>query len=361
MARIEQSIEINAPVRTVYQRLLQFEEYPRFMQGVHAVRRLDDTHLHWRADIGGKETEWNAEITEQVDERSIAWRNTSGPKSEGKASFEAIAPDKTLVKLEMEAETAALRHPDAIGSKTPKGEHDLSRFKKMIESEQQTGAEDKVDTSVAEAQTTPRAERPQVQQSPAGKTERVENHAAGATVTSLPLRAGRRNIDRPLTGAVESPRQAYAAFMPPFLQAWEEPFALMRRMGEEMEQFFGHWSGHWGGRGTAATATWPPVDITQQGDQWLVCADLPGIRKEDVQVEISGALLTITGERHADQAQQQPYRRSERHHGHFYRAVDLPASVDADAVRASMHDGVLEITVPLSSRKGEGHRVDVQR
>jgi uncharacterized membrane protein len=78
MAYIEKTIEINVPVKTAYNQWTQFEEFPRFMEGVKQVKQLDDTHLHWKAEIGGKEKEWNAEITEQSPDQRIAWTSVDG-------------------------------------------------------------------------------------------------------------------------------------------------------------------------------------------------------------------------------------------------------------------------------------------
>lgn len=77
---IEESIEVNVPVSTVYNQWTQFEDFPKFMKGVLEVRQLDDTHLHWRAEVAGKEEEWDAEITEQIPDKRIAWRSTSGDR-----------------------------------------------------------------------------------------------------------------------------------------------------------------------------------------------------------------------------------------------------------------------------------------
>ena len=66
MSVIEKSIEIEVPVRTAYNQWTQFEEFPKFMEGVKQVKQIDDKHLHWKAEIGGKEKEWDAEITEQI-------------------------------------------------------------------------------------------------------------------------------------------------------------------------------------------------------------------------------------------------------------------------------------------------------
>src|SRR5258705_13759540 len=78
MATIEQSIEVNAPLRAVYNQWTQFEDFPRFMEGVKEVRQLDDKRLQWKAVIGGKEKEWIAEITEQRPDERIAWTSRGG-------------------------------------------------------------------------------------------------------------------------------------------------------------------------------------------------------------------------------------------------------------------------------------------
>ena len=75
MERIEKSIEVRCPVHTVYNQWTQFEEFPKFMSGVKEVKQLDDTtHVHWHAEIWGKDKEWDAEIVEQVPDQRIAWR-----------------------------------------------------------------------------------------------------------------------------------------------------------------------------------------------------------------------------------------------------------------------------------------------
>src|SRR5438067_7606096 len=66
MASVEKSVEVDVPVNTAYNQWTQFEEFPQFMEGVKEVKQLDDAHLHWRVEIGGKEEQWEAEITSQV-------------------------------------------------------------------------------------------------------------------------------------------------------------------------------------------------------------------------------------------------------------------------------------------------------
>ena len=65
MSNIEQSIEVAVPVRTAYDQWTQFEEFPRFMEGVEEVRQIDDTHMHWKTKVAGREKEFDAKITEQ--------------------------------------------------------------------------------------------------------------------------------------------------------------------------------------------------------------------------------------------------------------------------------------------------------
>ena len=74
MASVQESIVVDAPVDTAYNQWTQFEEFPTFMEGVKSVRQLNDTHLQWTAEIGGEEHTWEAEITEQLPDRAIAWR-----------------------------------------------------------------------------------------------------------------------------------------------------------------------------------------------------------------------------------------------------------------------------------------------
>jgi len=85
MSSIETSIEVDVPVRTAYNQWTQFEEFPRFMEGVREVKQLDDRHLRWCAEIGGKEKVWEAEISEQIPDDRVAWHSTSGAANAGVA------------------------------------------------------------------------------------------------------------------------------------------------------------------------------------------------------------------------------------------------------------------------------------
>ena len=135
MHTIEESLEIDVPVRTAYDQWTQFEEFPSFMEGVQEVRQLDDRRLAWRAEIMGKEVSWNAEITEQSPDDRISWRSTSGPPQNGTVSFLPKGAAKTLVNLriDFEPEGAMESTGSALGLVTARVKGDLRRFKEFIE------------------------------------------------------------------------------------------------------------------------------------------------------------------------------------------------------------------------------------
>ncbi len=135
MERIEKTFEVDCPIHTVYNQWTQFEEFPRFMDGVEEVRQLDDTHLHWRAKIAGKQKEWDAEIVEQVPDQRIAWRSTSGAANAGTVRFEPLNKERTRVKLTMEYEPQGFveKTGDMVGVVSHKVENAVEKFKKLIE------------------------------------------------------------------------------------------------------------------------------------------------------------------------------------------------------------------------------------
>jgi uncharacterized membrane protein len=142
MERIEKSIEVKCPVRTVYNQWTQFEEFPRFMSGVTEVRQIDDTHVHWHAEVWGKDKEWDAEITEQVPDERISWRSTSGAPISGTVRFQPLGPDLTAVRLEMayEPEGAIENVGDALGVLSARVQETVEDFKEFIEQRgQETG------------------------------------------------------------------------------------------------------------------------------------------------------------------------------------------------------------------------------
>ena len=136
MERIEKSIEVRCPVRTVYNQWTQFEEFPRFMSGVKEVKQLDDTHQHWHAEIWGKDKEWDAEIVEQVPDQRISWRSTTPEvPNAGTVRFEALGPDRTRVNLTMEYEPQGTVENvgDKLGVLSGRVETTVKQFRDFIE------------------------------------------------------------------------------------------------------------------------------------------------------------------------------------------------------------------------------------
>jgi uncharacterized membrane protein len=143
MATIERSVIVDVPVRTAYNQWTQFEEFPRFMEGVREIKQLNDKRLHWRAEIGGKEKEWDAAITEQIPDTRIAWRSVTGAPNAGVVTFHRLADNsaKIMVQIDYTPEGLVENVGDAIGIVEQRVEGDLKRFKEFIESRgRETGA-----------------------------------------------------------------------------------------------------------------------------------------------------------------------------------------------------------------------------
>lgn len=156
------------------------------------------------------------------------------------------------------------------------------------------------------------------------------------------------------------------------------PFALMRRMAEDMDRLFDSFGfGRTGllplhrswldddtfpTTGTQQALWTPQVEMLERGDKLVVRADLPGLRREDVNVEVDDGTLTISGERKQEHEEnREGFYRSERSYGQFYRSIPLPDGVDADQVDASFRDGVLEVsfTAPREQRR-QARRISIR-
>ena len=143
MSTTEQSIELNVPVRTAYNQWTQFEEFPKFMEGVESVTQTNDTTLHWVAEIAGQKREWDAKITEQKPDERIAWTNIDGAKNAGVVTFHYIDDTKSKVMLQMEFDPEGFKEKaaDVLGLWKGRVKGDLERFKGFIESRgSETGA-----------------------------------------------------------------------------------------------------------------------------------------------------------------------------------------------------------------------------
>ena len=135
MSTVEKSVDVNVPIQTAYNQWTQFEEFPRFMEGVKSVTQTDDTHLHWVAEIAGKDKEWDAEITEQHPDERVAWNATSGAENAGVVTFHRIDDETTRVTLQMDVDPEGLVENvgTALGFLDRRVKGDLERFKELIE------------------------------------------------------------------------------------------------------------------------------------------------------------------------------------------------------------------------------------
>jgi HSP20 family protein len=151
------------------------------------------------------------------------------------------------------------------------------------------------------------------------------------------------------------------------------PFSMMRNLAEEMDRLFDDFFG-WSGLGGARrpgllsgfrdlgrTDVWyPQVEVRERDGKLLVRADLPGLKKEDVRVEIQDNALILEGERRQESEQKEEgFYRSERTYGRFYRAIPLPEGVDPDKAQAHFKDGVLEIDIPVPESQTRGRKVEI--
>ncbi len=145
MPKVEDSIEVQVPVQQVYNQWTQFEEFPKFMDGIQSVLQLDDTHVQWVAEIGGVRRQWTTKITEQRPDEKIAWETIEGEvKSDGVVTFEQVSDVQTRVNLQMDVESESTVENvagDLLGIVKGQVHGDLERFKQLIEDRnQETGA-----------------------------------------------------------------------------------------------------------------------------------------------------------------------------------------------------------------------------
>ncbi|KRB73193.1 cyclase [Nocardioides sp. Root190] len=136
MSTIQQSIDVEVPVRTAYNQWTQFESFPQFMSGVESITQLDDKHLHWVTSIAGVEREFDAEITEQHPDERVAWASTGGDaKHAGVVTFHRLDDTTSRVMVQIDWEPSGL--VEKVGSAVNVDDHrvkgDLTRFKEFIE------------------------------------------------------------------------------------------------------------------------------------------------------------------------------------------------------------------------------------
>jgi len=135
MASVDKTIEVDVPVSAAYNQWTQFEEFPRFMEGVQEVQQLENERLFWAAEVGGERKEWYALITRQVPDEVIAWESEGGTMNSGTVIFHPKENGKTEIELHMDYDPEDFKEQvgSALGVVSRKVEGDLKRFKEFIE------------------------------------------------------------------------------------------------------------------------------------------------------------------------------------------------------------------------------------
>ena len=132
------------------------------------------------------------------------------------------------------------------------------------------------------------------------------------------------------------------------------PFGLMREFGAEMDRMFQ-------GAGGTESAIWAPtIDVQQCNGNIIVTAELPGLKNEDVKVEMTNDNLIIEGERKREHKEDhEGFHRYERSYGKFYRSIPLPEGAKTEQAKAELNNGVLKVTVPVEETKPQARRIPV--
>ena len=135
MSTVTDSIDVAVPVRTAYNQWTQFEEFPRFMDGVSEIKQLTETTTHWKTKIAGVEREFDADITEQIPDERVAWTSTSGSKQAGVVTFHRLDASTTRVTVQMDFDPEGFveNAGDKLGVLDHRVKGDLKRFKEFIE------------------------------------------------------------------------------------------------------------------------------------------------------------------------------------------------------------------------------------
>jgi uncharacterized membrane protein len=145
MPKIEDTIEVQVPVQQAYNQWTQFEDFPKFMEGIQSVQQLDDTHVQWVAEIRGESRQWTTQITEQRPDEKVAWKTIEGEvRNDGVVTFEPMGDAQTRVNVQMDVESDSKAENvagDLLGVVKRQVRGDLERFKQLIENgNEETGA-----------------------------------------------------------------------------------------------------------------------------------------------------------------------------------------------------------------------------
>ncbi|WP_436535603.1 SRPBCC family protein [Actinoplanes sp. HUAS TT8] len=136
MSTVTESVDVNVPIGTAYNQWTQFEDFPKFMDGVESITQTGATHTHWVTKIAGQKREFDAEITEQHPDERVAWKSTGGDtKHAGVVTFHRLTDTETRVtiQLDWEPEGIAEKVGSAVGVDSHQVKADAKRFKEFVE------------------------------------------------------------------------------------------------------------------------------------------------------------------------------------------------------------------------------------
>lgn len=194
-------------------------------------------------------------------------------------------------------------------------------------------------------------------------SKRQEKKNKGQTQANRKSQALAKNYREPETGVARREQLSNLRTI--------SPFAFMRRFSEEMDRLFGDFGF---GQGLASGfarefdrladlegSIWSPqVEAFERGGKLIVRADLPGLTKDDINVEITDDAIRIRGERRLEKEEnEEGLYRSERSYGSFYREIPLPSRVNREEANATFRNGVLEITMPAPARQSTSRRIEI--
>ena len=135
-SHVSKSVDVKAPISVCYNQWTQFEEFPKFMEGVEEVKQTSEKTLHWKAQVGPQVKEWDAEIVHQVPDQKVEWKNTTGAHNAGVVDFlpNEDGTTKVSVVIIYEPETWIESVGDVLGFMGHRVQGDLNRFKEYVES-----------------------------------------------------------------------------------------------------------------------------------------------------------------------------------------------------------------------------------
>ena len=136
MSQVQESVDVDVPIRTAYDQWTQFESFPQFMDGVESITQIDSTRSHWVTKVGGVQREFDTEVTEQHPDERVAWTSTGGDtKHAGVVTFHRLADAQTrvMIQIDWEPEGFVEKAGSAVGVDSHQVKADAKRFKKFIE------------------------------------------------------------------------------------------------------------------------------------------------------------------------------------------------------------------------------------